>query len=230
MVQSLFSVFRTFVESAAQDLRCTESSTGLQFCPSFKTASLQSKLSGTSHRKESNTVPIPSLEARSDNVVQRETKRQRLKHHMPAHTITEPSDIRQKIHRKRSRLMCGFFMQNVTLSVALERKFLEVRPRIRLNSTSSVQCSVAPISEKDETVSPWKRERGEVPRAAPCASASLQRGKDFPVGSEDRFRKGRSARPRRREILRRKSPMQSSAQERGNKSSFHHIMCSQKGA
>ena len=49
--------------------------------------------------KGSTDKPIPSSVSRSDDDVQRETNRQRVKRHMRAHTVAEPSDIEQKVHR-----------------------------------------------------------------------------------------------------------------------------------
>ena len=57
---------------------------------------LLNKLFGTCHRSEFKRVstdkPILS------SISQRETKRQRVKCHMRAHTVAEPSDIQQKVH------------------------------------------------------------------------------------------------------------------------------------
>ena len=69
---------------------------------------LKEKLFGTCHRAESKGVstdkPIPSSVSRSHDVVQRETNRQRVKRHMRAHTVAEPSGIQQKVHQISYRL------------------------------------------------------------------------------------------------------------------------------
>ena len=49
-----------------------------------------------------------------------------------------------------------------------------------------MQCGTNQRKQRNETIPQRKRESREVPRAVSCASASLQRGTDFPVASQDR--------------------------------------------
>ena len=80
---------------------------GHDFVRRLRVPILQDMLSGTCHRAESKRVstdePIPSSVLRGHSDVQRETMRQRVKRHMRAHTVAEPSDIQQKVHRKSFR-------------------------------------------------------------------------------------------------------------------------------
>ena len=67
------------------------------------------KLFGTCHRSESKMVsidkPIPSSVSRGHDAVQSETRRQRVKRHMRVHTVAEPSNIQQKVHKCST--LCG---------------------------------------------------------------------------------------------------------------------------
>ena len=80
---------------------------GHDFVRRLRVPILQDMLPGTCHRAESKRVstdkPNPSSVSRSDDDVQRETRRQRVKRHMRAHSVAEPSDIQQKVHRKSFR-------------------------------------------------------------------------------------------------------------------------------
>ena len=49
--------------------------------------------------------PIPSSVSRGHDAVQRETRRQRVKRHMRVHTVAEPSNIQQRVHRCSN--LCG---------------------------------------------------------------------------------------------------------------------------
>ena len=82
-------------------------------------------------------------------------------------------------------------VQNIFLSASLERKFLLGHPNsVKINVVNSKHCGTKQRKYRNETIPQCKRESREVPRAASCASASLQRGKDFPVASKDRSVKG----------------------------------------
>ena len=50
------------------------------------------------------TNPFPSSVSPGHDDVQRETRRQRVKRHMRAHTVAEPRNIQQKVHRTSFRL------------------------------------------------------------------------------------------------------------------------------
>ena len=76
---------------------------GHGFVRSLRVPILRDELFGMCHCLESKRVstdkPIPSSVSRSHDDVQTETNRQRVKRHMRAHTVAEPSDIQQKVHR-----------------------------------------------------------------------------------------------------------------------------------
>ena len=83
-------------------------------------------------------------------------------------------------------------VQNVTLSVSLERKFLEVRPRIRLNSASSVQCSMAPMSE-EKKMKQYHRGNGSMEKfdaQLPAQDPASSGAKISTVGLEDKSEEG----------------------------------------
>ena len=76
-----------FPDSAVLEIRCGLSSPGAWLCSSF-----------TRSQRVSTDKPIASSVKRGHNDVQRETKRQRVKCHMRAHTVAGPNDIQQKVH------------------------------------------------------------------------------------------------------------------------------------
>ena len=111
-------------------------------------------------------------------------------------------------------------MQNVFLSVSLERKFLvEVQRR----QFSAVQRQTAKITRRNNTTMENAKSstRGFLRK---CQPPARQR---FPGGSERQEREGRNARPKRLERSRTTSQMQPSAQERRN-SAVLHTMWRQK--
>ena len=95
---------------------------------------------GTCHRSESKMVsidkPIPSSVSRGHDAVQRETRRQRVKRHMRVHTVAEPSNIQQKVHRIRFRL-CADFVTSVGSKEAFSVQW-DARVCIRRPSCLSV--------------------------------------------------------------------------------------------
>ena len=61
---------------------------------------------------------------------------------------------------------------------------------VKISVVNSKQCGTNQREQRNEKILQRKRESRKVPRAASCASASLQRDKDFPVASQDRSVKG----------------------------------------